>query len=110
MSIYKMNKFDEVCIDAVDFYGDEQQLAQTQEEAAELIAAISHYRREREGAMAELIEEVADMKIMLRQMMHILDAEEVNKAVSMKIGRLEEQLKKDATHFVFVTRKGNSHE
>lgn len=104
MSVYRMKKFDEVCIDAVDFYGSEQQLAQTQEEAAELITAISHYRREREGSMAELIEEVADMKIMLRQMTRILDAEEVNKAVSMKIDRLEKQLKKDAISYVVVTR------
>lgn len=109
MSMYSMKKFDEICIDAVDFYGPEQQLAQTQEEAAELITAISHYRRVREGSMAELIEEVADMKIMLRQMMYILDGEEVNKAVSMKIDRLEKQLKKDAVPYVIITR-GEQHE
>lgn len=105
MTMYRRNKFDEVCLDAVDFYGGERQLAQTQEEAAELIAAISHYRREREGSLAELIEEVADMKIMMRQLMRILDAEEVNKAVSMKIDRLEKQLKKEAISYVIANRE-----
>ncbi len=64
------------------FYGLENQLAQTQEEAAELIQAISKYKRARgvgqptpktpEQTRLDLVEEIVDVSIMIEQLCDLL--------------------------------------
>ena len=56
-------------------YGAREQLGQAMEEASELSVAVSHYRRRRKGSRRELLEEMADMQIMLRQLQLITGAE-----------------------------------
>lgn len=53
-----------------DHYGLESQLNILQEELAELIQAVSKYRR---GDPAHIIEEIADVEIMLDQVVYLLD-------------------------------------
>lgn len=48
-------------------FGENVQLRQVQEEAAELVVAISHHLRGVPGGTGELIEEIADMEIMMDQ-------------------------------------------
>lgn len=62
------SEFRKVCEAAVKKWGMDAQLLQTQEEAAELIVAISHFRRGRTGSKEKMLEEIADMEIMLEQM------------------------------------------
>lgn len=83
--------------DAIRKWGWPAQLAQLQEECAELIAAVSHIRRRREGALQELIEELVDVHIMIRQIEEYLDEngkrEEFARIWENKLDRLEERLK-----------------
>lgn len=53
--------------DAVETFGIQNQLAMLQEECAELIVAISHYKRGRPGSTTNLSEEIADVHIMMNQ-------------------------------------------
>ncbi len=73
-------------------WGAQTCLDQLQEEAGELVAAISHYRRGREGAAEELIEELADVAITLSYGFHILGREKVEKKRAEKLIRLCERL------------------
>lgn len=84
--------FSHVCAAAVGHWGTNLQLNQAQEEAAELIAAISHFRRSRAGSREELIEEIADVEIMIGQLRFILGDEEINDAIAEKLKRLCERL------------------
>ena len=54
--------------DCVEFWGEQEQLDILQEECAELIEAVSHYRRQRDGSKKELLEEMADVLLILNQM------------------------------------------
>lgn len=62
---------------AVEKYG-ERQLDQCQEELAELIVAISKYKRAvakglyKDKALTDVIEEIADVRIMIEQVMMLL--------------------------------------
>lgn len=71
----------------VNKWGEINQLRQTQEEAAELITAISHFLREKEGAKENLYEEIADMIIMINQLFYILGEDNIQDWVSKKIAR-----------------------
>lgn len=53
--------------DAVETFGLKNQLDMLQEECAELIVAISHYKRDRPGSTINLSEEIADVHIMMNQ-------------------------------------------
>jgi phosphoglycerate-specific signal transduction histidine kinase len=54
-----------------DHYGLDEQLNMLQEECAELIQAVSKYRRT--GKPSNLYEEITDVKILLQQIDYLLD-------------------------------------
>ena len=54
-----------------DHYGLDSQLNMLQEECAELIQAVSKYRRT--GKLENLDEEITDVKILLKQIDYLLD-------------------------------------
>lgn len=69
------------------------QLHQVQEECAELIVAISHMRRKKgENTYDNVCREVADVKIMVDQMSHILDGKLIDKIVGEKLTRAKERI------------------
>ena len=79
---------------AVEKYG-EKQLDQAQEELAELIVAISKYKRnENKFTILNVIEEIADVNIMIKQVMMLLDIEEfeVQNIEIAKLNRLEKRM------------------
>ncbi|WP_195951668.1 hypothetical protein [Clostridium saudiense] len=84
---------------AVEKYG-ERQLDQAQEELAELIVAISKYKRAAakdkniDKAVIDVIEEIADVNIMIKQVMMLLDIEEfeVTNIEIAKLNRLEKRM------------------
>lgn len=79
---------------AIEKYG-EKQLDQAQEELAELIVAISKYKRnENKFTISNVIEEIADVRIMLKQVMMLLDIEEfeVKSEEIYKLNRLKKRL------------------
>lgn len=59
-----------ICRRAVDLWGAASQLRQLQEECGELVAAVNQADRGRDGAIGQLIEEVADVEIMIAQARH----------------------------------------
>lgn len=78
--------------------GIQSQLDQTQEECAELIVAISKYRRKLEKKALDhktfdgLIEEIADVTIMIRQLYWLIDGKLIESKVSEKLARSRERL------------------
>lgn len=82
---------------AVEKYG-EKQLDQAQEELAELIVAISkHKRNANKLTIANIIEEIADVNIMIKQVMMLLDIKEfeVKSEEIYKLNRLKKRMLKD---------------
>lgn len=84
-----------------DLYGYQEQSLQTQEELAECIVAINKFRRtniyknqEKIERRKNLISELADVLIMLCQMIHLLDCqEELEAEMDWKIQRQVERMK-----------------
>jgi len=78
------------CSRVIDIYPKDNQLHIAQEELAELIQAISKYIRY--GDVEPLLEEYADVVIMMEQLQQIfhIDAAEVNKRADKKLYRVLE--------------------
>jgi NTP pyrophosphatase (non-canonical NTP hydrolase) len=79
--------------EAVDTFGIENQLAMLQEECAELIVAISHYKRGRSGSKTYLSEEIADVHIMMNQII-LATPLAVEFFKEQKLQRLKERIMK----------------
>jgi NTP pyrophosphatase (non-canonical NTP hydrolase) len=77
---------------AIAKWGEELQTNLAQEECAELIAAIAHYRRGRTNSLDAMIEEIADVKIMITQMEIMFGKDKVDEVVIRKIERLSKRL------------------
>ena len=78
----------QICKEAVKVFGKEQQTMMFIEECGELFQAISKHRRGF-GSKDNIIEEIADVEIMLEQIKHIFKCHgEVNKWKNKKIVRL----------------------
>jgi NTP pyrophosphatase (non-canonical NTP hydrolase) len=87
---------DPVIREAINTYGKEKQFHQCVEELGELIVAISHYLRNRPNAKEEVAEELADAKLMIRQVELMMDMEkEVDMYISAKLRRLAYKLNLD---------------
>lgn len=71
----------------VDFYGEENQLNMVSEEVGELLQAINKIRRFKRGGdsnteiklIKNLLEEMADVEIMIRQLQYIIYKKYMNK-------------------------------
>jgi len=80
--------------ECLDFWGFDAQLKQLQEECLELALAISHYRRNRPNVMENLIEELADVQLMSREIIHAVGPEKVIDIFDKKSDLVAEKLKK----------------
>ena len=83
---------------AIDTYGTEAQMMQCIEEMAELIQAINKYfRASTQFKWAEaydsVVEEIADVQIMLEQMRIVFGDKSDDEQITAKLGRLEKRLK-----------------
>lgn len=76
---------------ALEVWGVEAQLRQAQEELAELIAAINRYMRQRTQSDA-VVEEIADVEIMLAQLKVVFGAADIAVAVAQKRTRLQQRV------------------
>jgi NTP pyrophosphatase (non-canonical NTP hydrolase) len=78
---------------ALDRWGLDRQMSMLAEECAELIVAVQHFRRRR--VQANLLEEMADVSIMIEQICHALECEDqVVSCVQTKIRWLRRRLRK----------------
>jgi len=80
---------------AVDHYGTASQLDVAQEELAELVVAISHYRRGRDENRKRIIEEIADVVIVVQQLRLVFGKQEVDDVVQQKLRRLKTRIRED---------------
>lgn len=89
-------------IRAINRFGKRHQLSVAQEELAELIQAISKYNRsldnqfDKEKAKQMIIEEMADVTIMMAQLIDIagIKQSQIDEVIKFKILRMEERLNK----------------
>lgn len=99
-----MNKQERAVLKAaIDKYGPQNQLAMTQEECAELIQAISklsrseesdHPGRSAKAALNHLMEETADVQIMLDQIRIMFPSKAYDAIRAQKIARLQKRMEK----------------
>jgi hypothetical protein len=89
-----INQYDRVFNKAIWEWGGESQENMAIEECSELIKAICKLRRKDSTAddFTNLIDEVADVTIMMRQMALIVGEESVNERIAYKINRLANRL------------------
>jgi len=80
--------------DCLEFWGFEEQSRKAQEECGELIVAISHYLRGRENAPAKLVEEIADVYLMLNQLISYFGEDWIMEMVDWKSDRVRKKLEK----------------
>ena len=80
--------------DCMEFWGFEKQARVVQEECAELIVATSHILRGRKGGYKKMLEEVADVYLMVQQMMIYFGKDQVMDVVDFKSDRVKAKLEK----------------
>jgi NTP pyrophosphatase (non-canonical NTP hydrolase) len=56
-----------------DHYGMESEIDIMQEECAELVQAVSKYKRGKDDDFSHLLEEMADVMIMIEQVLYLID-------------------------------------
>lgn len=78
---------EEIFKKALEKWSEESQIGMVYEECGELIAALNQFYRGRIG-LAELIDEVADVTIIIKQLSHLLGHERVNDRVVFKMTAL----------------------
>lgn len=71
----------------LDTWGEQAQYDQAAEECAELIAALMHYRREKVDEQ-QVIDELADVTLMVGQLSWMFGQHKVEQAVQAKLAKL----------------------
>lgn len=86
---------DEIYLLAEITYGAQSQIDKAIQECAELILALSKWGENR-AEKAEVVDEIADVKIMMRQLELIFGVEDdVSKRVEYKVRRLRRRLENE---------------
>ena len=81
---------------AIDKWGEKSQIMIAIEEAGELITVLAKYGRNINGSTKiDVVNEIADMKIMIEQLELIFDEELVEEAYIVKTMRLEQYLESE---------------
>ena len=83
---------DKIYASALEFWGIDPQLRIAQEECGELIVAASHFIRNREDSLEKLVEETADVYIMMKQIMKWVGEEKVMTIADEKLKSVSEKL------------------
>ena len=88
-----MQEFETLCEGIAKHYGEANQLNQLQEELGELIVAVNKYRRSTDN-ITNLVEEIADVEIMLRQVKCLLNLnpEYIEKITANKLLRQKKRI------------------
>jgi len=72
----------------LDKWGEEAQYDQAIEECAELIASLQHYKRGKVGE-ADIIDELADVTLMIGQLSWMFGVEKIDQAIEQKLIKLK---------------------
>jgi NTP pyrophosphatase (non-canonical NTP hydrolase) len=88
-----MKKYDSIYRATLAKWGEEAQYDQAVEECAELIAALKHFKRDKVG-QEHVIDELADVALMVGQLSFMLGEERVQQAIEKKLAKLQNLLEK----------------
>ena len=77
---------------ALEKYGDRNQIIKTMEECGELIHALSRKLIDGSFYNTKVIEELADVQIMLEQMIYLFGEDQVKRLIELKKERLQVKL------------------
>ena len=80
----------------IEKWGEQAQYAQAVEECAELIATLQHFAREKVDRSV-VIDELADVYLMIGQLIYMFGEEDFTSAVEKKISKLHRLLNYDGT-------------
>lgn len=88
-----------VLTEALELWGTKFQLDMLQEECGELISAISRFKRKRANSYVQMLEEIVDVEILIKQIKLACIVSPINKNTftklkKNKINRLRERVKK----------------
>jgi NTP pyrophosphatase (non-canonical NTP hydrolase) len=90
--VWNENELLELYTNCMKFWGLEKQLRMTQEECSELVLAISHFIRGREGGLENLIEELADAQLMINQITYYVGKDKVRAVMDIKSNYVKRKL------------------
>ena len=93
---YKAPEMLQRIYDIADHYGKDAQIDQALEELAELATALHHLKKkpESEDILDNVHEEMADVYIMIQQLMHLIDPDYATVGwMKHKVNRQEERIK-----------------
>ncbi len=82
-----MTDYEAIYRATLDRWGEEAQYDQAVEECAELIAVLKHFRRNKVDEAA-VIDELADVVLMVGQLSYMFGEEKVEEAVRQKVAKL----------------------
>lgn len=85
-------KYEHIYRATLEKWGEQAQHDQAVEECAELIAALKHYRRKKIDKQT-VIDELADVTLMVGQLTWMFGADDVERAVQEKLDKLDKLLK-----------------
>lgn len=88
----------QICEDAVDVFGDGPQEIKAIEEMAELQAVLARDMNDLPVTDEEIIDEIADVHIMMQQMAIIFDEKKVVQRINEKLERLKRMIDEENAH------------
>ena len=91
--VYPLTEDAKVLKRAVEIYGVPAQFDQLEEECAELLLALKHYKKEK-ACIGDVVEEMADVLIMIHQLGSI-HADALLNNYNFKLNRLAERLENE---------------
>lgn len=81
------NHYDDIFQATLEKWGEEAQYDQAIEECAELIAALKHFKRGK-VTQNQVVDELADVILMVKQLMFIFGEERVSQSIDKKVLKL----------------------
>jgi len=96
----KVLQEDECMLGCLSVWGKDSQIKQCIEECGELIAALARVdKNNRIGVEENIIEEIADVIITVRQMELLFGIDKVDDILKEKMNKLKKRLEKDKTDY-----------
>lgn len=89
-----MMRYRDIYSKTLSKWGEKAQFDQTIEECAELIATLQHFARGKAGR-GDVIHELADVYLMVGQLMYMFGEEELDAAVKVKVAKLNTLLSEE---------------
>lgn len=86
-------KLDRLAASAINHWGVRKQIDQTVEECSELLCELTKFHRDRQD-WEHIKEEVADVTVMMAEMIKIIGPEEFNRVLAVKLNKFEAGLSK----------------